>query len=323
MQLSWWASWLIWSNNQTALLVELEIFDCDDKWNQNLMLAGPLSQQPPRSRWGRFLCNFPAVANLAPCPRFPFVLPSRLGPSVQVPSNILNLDIIKGCALKGLLDWLRPLKASNQTLCFRKIHKQYILALHNPFLFSLEPSHKFHIQRKTTNMGVTFYVKDNFRLKPLNWFWKHAFFSHGWGFKEKCHSFGIFIVDLLILPVFLGIFYGVRSSFRTEYTGSVRKLERQIEEEYIQHLRFSSSFNMNPKNRKPLPLEFWTIPTPVSGTVASGRSLTRRICFGRLGTDSWGLCYSKEKTELQIPGTVATITCWTKPTTTRPPGKKE
>ena len=32
------------------------------------------------------------------------------------------------------------------------------------FLISLEPSHKFHIQRKTTNMGVTFYVKDNFRL---------------------------------------------------------------------------------------------------------------------------------------------------------------
>merc|ERR1712181_92757 len=55
-------------------------------------------------------------------------------------------------------------------------------------LYSLEPSHKFHIQRKTTNMGVTFYVKDN---------------------------------------------------FRTEYTGSVRKLERQIEEEYIQHLRNS------------------------------------------------------------------------------------
>jgi len=53
-------------------------------------------------------------------------------------------------------------------------------------LYSLEPSHKFHIQRKTANMGVTFYVKDN---------------------------------------------------FRTEYTGSLRKLERQIEEEYIQHLR--------------------------------------------------------------------------------------
>lgn len=53
-------------------------------------------------------------------------------------------------------------------------------------LYSLEPSHKFHIQRKTTNMGVSYYVKDN---------------------------------------------------FRTEYTGSVRKLERQIEEEYVQHLR--------------------------------------------------------------------------------------
>ena len=198
---------------------------CDDKWNQNLMLAGPLSQQPPRSRWGRFLCNFPAVANLAPCPRFPFVLPSRLGPSVQVPSNILNLDIIKGCALKGLLDWTGPLKASNQTICFWTTHKQYILALHNPFLFSLEPSHKFHIQRKTTNMGVTFYVKDNFRLKPLNWFWKHAFFSHGWGFKEKCHSFGIFVVvDLFILLVFLDIFDGACSSGLStlEVCGSLR-----------------------------------------------------------------------------------------------------
>jgi len=53
-------------------------------------------------------------------------------------------------------------------------------------LYSLEPSHKFHVQRKTANMGVSFYVKD---------------------------------------------------SFRTDYTGSLRKLERQIEEEYIQHLR--------------------------------------------------------------------------------------
>ena len=49
-----------------------------------------------------------------------------------------------------------------------KIHEQSIeqfriISLHNPLLFSLEPSHKFHIQRKTTNMGVTFYVKDNFR----------------------------------------------------------------------------------------------------------------------------------------------------------------
>merc|ERR1719452_168040 len=30
-------------------------------------------------------------------------------------------------------------------------------------LYSLEPSHKFHVQRKTANMGVSFYVKDSFR----------------------------------------------------------------------------------------------------------------------------------------------------------------
>jgi len=53
-------------------------------------------------------------------------------------------------------------------------------------LYSLDPSHKFHIQRKTTNFAVTYYVKDN---------------------------------------------------FRTEYTGSLKKLERQIEEEYVQGLR--------------------------------------------------------------------------------------
>jgi len=53
-------------------------------------------------------------------------------------------------------------------------------------LYNLEPTHKYNIQRKTTNMKISFYVKENF------------------------HS---------------------------EFTGSLRKLERQIEEEYIQHLR--------------------------------------------------------------------------------------
>lgn len=33
------------------------------------------------------------------------------------------------------------------------------------------------------------------------------------------------------------ISYHVKDNFKTEYTGSIRKLERQIEEEYIQHLR--------------------------------------------------------------------------------------
>ena len=31
--------------------------------------------------------------------------------------------------------------------------------------------------------------------------------------------------------------YYVKESFHSEFTGSLRKLERQIEEEYIQHLR--------------------------------------------------------------------------------------
>jgi len=53
-------------------------------------------------------------------------------------------------------------------------------------LYQLEPTHKYNIQRKTTNMRISYYVKENF------------------------HS---------------------------EFTGSLRKLERQIEEEYIQHLR--------------------------------------------------------------------------------------
>jgi len=53
-------------------------------------------------------------------------------------------------------------------------------------LYNLEPTHKYNIQRKTTNMRISYYVKENF------------------------HS---------------------------EFTGSLRKLERQIEEEYIQHLR--------------------------------------------------------------------------------------
>lgn len=53
-------------------------------------------------------------------------------------------------------------------------------------LFSLEASHKYNIQQKTSNLKVAFYVKE---------------------------------------------------SFRNEFTGSRRKLERQIEEEYIQHLR--------------------------------------------------------------------------------------
>jgi len=33
------------------------------------------------------------------------------------------------------------------------------------------------------------------------------------------------------------ISYYVKESFHSEFTGSLRKLERQIEEEYIQHLR--------------------------------------------------------------------------------------
>jgi len=53
-------------------------------------------------------------------------------------------------------------------------------------LYNLEPTHKYNIQRKTNNMKISYYVKENF------------------------HS---------------------------EFTGSLRKLERQIEEEYIQHLR--------------------------------------------------------------------------------------
>jgi len=53
-------------------------------------------------------------------------------------------------------------------------------------LYNLEPTHKFNIQRKTSNMRISYYVKENF------------------------HS---------------------------EFTGSLRKLERQIEDEYIQHLR--------------------------------------------------------------------------------------
>jgi len=53
-------------------------------------------------------------------------------------------------------------------------------------LYNLEPTHKYNIQRKTTNMRISYYVKE---------------------------------------------------SFHSEFTGSLRKLERQIEEEYIQHLR--------------------------------------------------------------------------------------
>ena len=53
-------------------------------------------------------------------------------------------------------------------------------------LYQLEPTHKYNIQRKTTNMRISYYVKENF------------------------HS---------------------------EFTGSLRTLDRQIEEEYIQHLR--------------------------------------------------------------------------------------
>lgn len=53
-------------------------------------------------------------------------------------------------------------------------------------LYNLEPTHKYNIQRKTSNMRISYYVKE---------------------------------------------------SFHSEFTGSLRKLERQIEEEYIQHLR--------------------------------------------------------------------------------------
>merc|ERR1719210_783476 len=53
-------------------------------------------------------------------------------------------------------------------------------------LYNLEPTHKYSIQRRTTNLKISYYVKD---------------------------------------------------SFSSEFTGSLRKLERQIEEEYIQHLR--------------------------------------------------------------------------------------
>jgi len=56
----------------------------------------------------------------------------------------------------------------------------------NDPLYNLDPTHKYNIQRKTSNMRISYYVKENF------------------------HS---------------------------EFTGSLRKLERQIEEEYIQHLR--------------------------------------------------------------------------------------
>jgi len=53
-------------------------------------------------------------------------------------------------------------------------------------LYNLEPSHKYNIQRKTTNLKISYYVKD---------------------------------------------------SFSTDFTGSLRKLEREIEDVYIQRLR--------------------------------------------------------------------------------------
>jgi len=56
----------------------------------------------------------------------------------------------------------------------------------NPLYYNLEPTHKYNIQRKTSNMRISYYVKE---------------------------------------------------SFHSEFTGNLRKLERQIEEEYIQHLR--------------------------------------------------------------------------------------
>jgi len=53
-------------------------------------------------------------------------------------------------------------------------------------LYNLEPSHKYNIQRKTTNLKISYYVKE---------------------------------------------------SFSTDFTGSLRKLEREIEDVYIQRLR--------------------------------------------------------------------------------------
>ena len=65
--------------------------------------------------------------------------------------------------------------------------------------------------------------------------------------------------------------------------------------------------------------KFWKTQIP-SGTVASGRNPTRRTCFGRLGTSFRHSSWDKQGINIPFVGTVETITCWTRHTTTRPPG---
>ena len=108
---------------------------------------------------------------------------------------------------------------------------------------------------------------------------------------------------------------------RTEYTGSVRKLERQIEEEYIQHLRYficRSLFHDYSSSRSLSSVTDSSLI--VSGTAASGRNPTRRICSGRRGTNQMRI--RRKKCQLHFcSGTAATITCWTRPTITPLPGE--
>ena len=61
----------------------------------------------------------------------------------------------------------------------------YYLQVSDP-LYNLEPTHKYNIQRRTTNLKISYYVKD---------------------------------------------------SFSSDFTGSLKKLEREVEDVYIQRLR--------------------------------------------------------------------------------------
>ena len=122
-------------------------------------------------------------------------------------------------------------------------------------------------------MGVTFYVKDNFRF---------------------CEHF---------VPFCLDIFPQNRVYRKCSETGETN----------WGRIHSASKVWML------FMLKFWKTQIP-SGTVASGRNPTRRTCFGRLGTSFRHSSWDKQGINIPFVGTVETITCWTRHTTTRPPG---
>ena len=69
-------------------------------------------------------------------------------------------------------------------------------------IYNLEPTHKYNIQRRTTNLKISYYVKD---------------------------------------------------SFSADFTGSLKKLEREVEDVYIQRLRDACFRERAYKVREPIP----------------------------------------------------------------------